>query len=77
MTDPRGSSTRKKNKKAHARWEKVAQGIYELLSLEEFPENTPWDEAEDDDKMMAYAAADIAISLVDNLITPAVMKGMK
>ena len=67
----------KKNKIEMERWERVAQAIYEIGAMDEFPENAPWDTLDDGDKMEAFAMADILISLADNLIAPAIVQGLR
>lgn len=75
--DPRGSSTRKKNRPIMKRWEMVAQALYEISTVKEFPETTPWKQLNKDDQEQYYALASAAIDLVDNLIVPALKKGNK
>lgn len=80
--DPRGSTTHgKRNKREKERWDAVAEAIWEISAIIDRDDLTDkpekFKDADDEDRITAYAIADSAIKLVDSLLVPALKKGMK
>lgn len=79
-TKPNGSRSRgKKNKMEQERWEAVAEGLFEILSRDEFPEVEHFRDLPDDsdERFEIMATADTLIRMADNLIAPAIVQGLR
>lgn len=79
-TKPNGSRSRgKKNKMEQERWEAVAEGLFEVMARDEFPEVERFRDLPDDDeiRLEVMAMADTLIRLADNLIGPAIVLGLR
>lgn len=77
---PNGSRSKgKRNKQAQERWEAVAEGIFEIVARDEFPENEHFRDLPDDDevRLEVMSIADTLIRMADNLIAPAIVQGLR